>query len=168
MQMLLLSGLEDQGNAIRMNLLSKSGLVDNRVARDLNILESSVKEAAHHLRNDSLQPALDSHFGLNNLKENDAKKQADGPTIAALLMMNAAMLHQRIAAGRWLGGVSDLAEVKNDVKVVRRVRQEWDRIMRYDFRPVLVVHQFWIDGYKDFNFMRASAVVKRQSTFMAS
>ena len=31
----------------------------------------------------------------------------------------------------------------------------------------LVVHQFWIDGYKDFNFMRASAVVKRQSTFMA-
>ena len=35
-------------------------------------------------------------------------------------------------------------------------------------RPNLVVHQFWIDGYKDFNFMRASAVVKRQSTFMAS
>ena len=33
---------------------------------------------------------------------------------------------------------------------------------------LLVVHQFWIDGYKDFNFMRASAVVKRQSTFMAS
>ena len=33
---------------------------------------------------------------------------------------------------------------------------------------MLVVHQFWIDGYKDFNFMRASAVVKRQSTFMAS
>ena len=32
----------------------------------------------------------------------------------------------------------------------------------------LVVHQFWFDGYKDFNFMRASAVVKRQSTFMAS
>ena len=32
----------------------------------------------------------------------------------------------------------------------------------------LVVHQCWIDGYKDFNFMRASAVVKRQSTFMAS
>ena len=35
-------------------------------------------------------------------------------------------------------------------------------------QTVLVVHQFWIDGYKDFNFMRASAVVKRQSTFMAS
>ena len=137
LRMLKLTGLEDEGNAIRMNLLSKSGLVDNRVVRDLNILESSVKEAAHHLRHDGLQPALDTHFGLDNLKETEAKKQADGCTIAALLMMNAAMLHQRIAAGRWLSGVSDLADVKNEVNVVRRVRREWERIMRHDFRPVL-------------------------------
>ena len=137
MQMLLLSGLEDHGNAIKMNLLAKSGLVDNRVVRDLNILESSVKEAAHHMRDDGLQPALDRHFGLDNLKDDKRKSQADGCTIAALLMMNAAMLHQRIANGGWLTGVSDLEEVKNDVNVVRRVRREWDRIMRHDFRPVL-------------------------------
>ena len=62
MQMLLLTGLADHGNAIRMNLLSKSGLTDNRVVRDLNVLESSVKEAAHHLRSDGLQPALNQHF----------------------------------------------------------------------------------------------------------
>ena len=35
-------------------------------------------------------------------------------------------------------------------------------------RNSLVVHQFWIDGYRDFNLMRASAVVKRQSTRIAS
>ena len=137
MQMLLLSGLEDHGNAIRMNLLAKSGLVDDRVVRDLNILEASVKEAAHHMRNDGLHAALDQHFGLHNLKDDKRKSQADGCTIAALLLMNAAMLHQRIANGNWLAGVSDLESVKNDVKVVRRVRREWDRIMRYDFRPVL-------------------------------
>ena len=137
MQLLLLSGLEDHGNAIKMNLLSKSGLVDHRVVRDLNILESSVKEAAHHMRDDGLQPALDRHFGLDNLRDENRRSQADGCTIAALLMMNAAMLHQRIANGGWLTGVSDLEEVKNDVNVVRRVRREWDRIMRHDFRPVL-------------------------------
>ena len=137
MQMLLLSGLEDQGKAITMNLLAKSGLVDNRVVRDLNILESSVREAAHHMRDDGLQPALDRHFGLDNLKDDKRRSQADGCTIAALLTMNAAMLHQRIANGSWLSGVSDLEEVKNDVNVVRRVRREWDRIMRHDFRPVL-------------------------------
>ena len=31
--------------------------------------------------------------------------QEDGCTIAALLLMNAAMLHQRIAAGGWLPGI---------------------------------------------------------------
>ena len=137
MQMLLLSGMEEHGNAIKMNLLSKSGLVDNRVVRDLNILETSVKEAAHHLRSDDLQPVLDRHFGLDNLKESDLNKQADGCTIASLLMMNAAMLHQRIANGRWLSGVSDLEMIKNDVNVVRRISREWNQIMRHDFRPVL-------------------------------
>ena len=137
MQMLLLSGLADHGNAIRMNLLSKSGLTDNRVVRDLNILESSVKEAAHHLRSDNLQPELDRHFGLDNLDQDKRKSQADGCTIAALLMMNAAMLHQRISNGRWLTGVSDLETVKNDVNVVRRVNREWNNIMRHDFHPVL-------------------------------
>ena len=137
MQMLLLTGLADHGNAIRMNLLAKSGLTDNRVVRDLNILESSVKEAAHHLRSDNLQPALDRHFGLDNLDQDKRKGQADGCTIAALLMMNAAMLHQRISNGRWLSGVSDLEIVKNDVNVVRRISREWNQIMRHDFRPVL-------------------------------
>ena len=137
MQMLQLSGLEEHGSAIKMNLLSKSGLVDNRVVRDLNILESSVKEAAHHLQSDSLSSALDQHFGLDNLDKDKRDKQADGCTIAALLMMNAAMLHQRIANGRWLTGVSDLDTLKNDVNVVRNVCREWERIMRHDFRPIL-------------------------------
>ena len=139
---LKLSGLEDQGNAISMNLLSKSGLVDNRVVRDLNILETSVKEAAHHLREDQLQPVLDQHFMLDNLDEKAQKaikegKAADGCVTAALLLMNAAMLHQRIASGRWLTGISDLSEIKHDVNIVRTVRQEWERIMRRDFHPVL-------------------------------
>ena len=134
--MLKLSGLEDHGNAIKMNLLTKSGLSDNRVIRDLNILEASVNEAAHHLRADGLLPALNRHFGLDRLRKTD-KKQADGCTVAALLMMNAAMLHQRISNGAWLPGVSDLSTIKNDVNVVQRVSREWERIMRHDFRPVL-------------------------------
>ncbi|MCY4174535.1 MAG: DEAD/DEAH box helicase family protein [Cyanobacteria bacterium MAG CAR3_bin_5] len=137
LQMLLLSGMDEYGNAIKMNLLSRSGLVNNKVVRDLNILESSVKEAAHHLNADGLQSELCRHFGLGNLKKKDLNKQADGCTIAALLMMNAAMLHQRIANGRWLSGVSHLDSVKNDVNVVHRISQEWNQIMRHDFRPVL-------------------------------
>ena len=137
LRLLELSGLGDEGNVIRMNLLAKSGLVDNRVVRDLNILESSIKEAAHHLRNDNLQPDLDRHFGLDNLKDNEAKKQADGCTIAALLMMNAAMLHQRIANGQWLTGVSDLDTIKNATNVVRMTLRQWNTIIGHDFKPVM-------------------------------
>ncbi|MDE0158305.1 MAG: DEAD/DEAH box helicase family protein [Gammaproteobacteria bacterium] len=134
--MLKLSGLEDHGSAIKMNLLSKSGLSGNRVMRDLNILEGSVTEAARHLRADELLPALNRHFGLDRLKET-GKKQADGCTTASLLMMNAAMLHQRVANGGWLSGVSDLSVIKNDVNVVRSITKEWNDIRAHDFRPVL-------------------------------
>ena len=134
--MLKLSGLEDYGSAIKMNLLAKSGLSDNRVMRDLNILESSVNEAAHHMRADGLLPALNQHFGLDKLRETD-KKQADGCTVAALLMMNAAMLHQRISNGGWLSDISNLSLIKNEVNVIQKLSREWERIMRHDFRPVL-------------------------------
>ena len=136
-QQLRLREMQEFGDAIRMNLLEKSGLTSDRVLRDLNLLEGSVREAAYHLNADELRPALNRHFGVVNLEENDLNKQADGCTIAALLMMNAAMLHQRIANGGWLSGISNLAEIKNDTDVAHRMRREWERIMRHDFRPVL-------------------------------
>ena len=134
LQMLLLTGLNENTKAIRMNLLTKSGLKGNKVERDLNILRDCVLEAGRHLREDGLQAALDSHFQMDNLAEG---KRNDSCNVAALLLMNAAMLHQRIANGNWLSGVSDLAEVKSDAYVVKRLCREWERIMRHDFRAVL-------------------------------
>ncbi len=131
-----LSGLEDHGKAIKMNLLRKSGLTEDRVIRDLNILESSVTEAARHLRADGLLPPLNRHFSLDTHKNTD-KNPADGCTVAALLMMNAAMLHQRISAGKWLENIIDLAKIKNDPNVVRTILRQWNRISDHDFLPVL-------------------------------
>ena len=141
-QLTMLKEMGEFGESISINLLEKSGLTNDRVARDLNILEAAVNEAAFHLRQDELQPTLNRHFMLDNLDEKVQKamaegKAADGCITAALLMMNAAMLHQRIANGQWLPGVSDLAAVKNDVNIVRRLAREWEGIMRHDFQPVL-------------------------------
>ena len=134
-RMLQLSGMDEDGSAIKMNLLAKSGLAGDRVTRDLNILEASVSDAARHLREDELLPALNRHFGLDRLKTNS--EMADGCTIAALLMMNAAMLHQRIFAGRWLSKVKDLATIKNDVDVVDQLLVQWSAILGVDFEAVL-------------------------------
>ena len=136
-QLRLLKEMQEFGEAIRMNLLEKSGLTDDRILRDLNILEDSIREAAHHLNADELRPALDRHFGLDNLKESELNRQADGCTIAALLMMNAAMLHQRIANGRWLSGVGGMAEIKNSPNVIQTVLRQWNRIIGHDFKPVM-------------------------------
>ena len=137
-RMLTLIRAEDERlQAITMNLLAKSGLTDNRIQRDLNILEDSVKEAAHHLKEDQLQPALYRHFYLDNIKEEKRKKQADGCTIAALLMMNAAMLHQRLADGKWMQGIIGLDEIKNHPNPIRIILRQWNAIIGHDFKPVL-------------------------------
>ena len=133
LQMLLLTGLNDNTKAIRMNLLTKSGLKGNNVERDLNILRDCVLEAGRHLREDGLQSTLDNHFQMDTLAEG---KSNDSCNVAALLLMNAAMLHQRIAVGNWLP-ISNLSEIKNDANVVKRLCREWERIMRHDFRAVI-------------------------------
>ena len=133
LQMLMLTGLNENTRAIRMNLLTKSGLKGNNVERDLNILRDCVLEAGRDLREEGLQPALDSHFQMDNLAEGSRN---DSCNVAALLLMNAAMLHQRIAIGNWLP-ISNLSEIKNDANVVKRMCREWERIMRHDFRAVI-------------------------------
>ena len=138
-RMLNLIREEELLKAITMNLLAKSGLTDNRIQRDLNLLEDSVKEAARHLKEDQLQPALDRHFELDNIKEEKRKQQADGCTIAALLMMNAAMLHQRIADGKRIlkQQIISLNKIKNDPNPIRIILRQWNAIIGHDFKPVL-------------------------------
>ena len=105
--------------------------------RDLNLLEYGVVEAARCLREDDLKGVLDTHFRLNNLDPDCRKKQADGCTIGALLIMTAAMLHRLIAPGQWLSGISDACKLKNDENVVSNLSLAWERIIGHDFHPVL-------------------------------
>ena len=137
MRLLELDANEERSKLITMNLLEKSGLRGNRPERDANMIQDSIYEAAHQLRNDSLKDALDRHFNLNYLDDKAREDQADGCTIAALLMMNAAMLHQRISAGRWLDGVESLDVIKNSNNPVSEIKDQWNTIRARDFRPVI-------------------------------
>ncbi len=134
---LKLAGLDEESNAIRLNLLANSGISGNRVDRDLNILRDTITEATVHLRDDCLSETLDKHFGLNNLDPGMRRAQADGCTIAALLMMNAAMLHQRISSGGWLKDIPSLAKVKNSIRVIRETERAWNDIRAHDFKPIV-------------------------------
>ena len=90
MRLMELDANEERSKLITMNLLEKSGLRGNRPERDANMIQDSIYEAAHQLRNDNLKEPLDRHFNLDYLDDKARENQADGCTIAALLMMNAA------------------------------------------------------------------------------
>ncbi|MDE2842099.1 MAG: DEAD/DEAH box helicase family protein, partial [Chloroflexota bacterium] len=137
MRLMELDANDERSKLITMNLLEKSGLRGHRPERDANMIQDSIYEAAHQLRNDSLKEPLDKHFNLNYLDDKARENQADGCTIAALLMMNAAMLHQRISAGRWLDGVESLDAVKNSNNPVSEIKDQWNTIRARDFRPVI-------------------------------
>ena len=137
MRLLELDANEERSKLITMNLLEKSGLRGNRPERDANLIQDSIYEAAHQLRNDSLKDDLDRHFNLNYLDDKARENQADGCTIAALLMMNAAMLLQRISAGRWLDGVESLDTIKNSNNPVSEIKDQWNTIRARDFIPVI-------------------------------
>ena len=129
------------GETITMNLLEKSGLTGNKVQRDMNLLGDAVGEATRLLRDEQgLAIALDAHFEQGNLSQpRRGKPRADGATIAALLWMNAAMLHQRIHAGGWLAGsgIRALADIKSAPEPERLFSRSWNAIARQDFLPVV-------------------------------
>ncbi len=131
----LFDEVEDVG--ISVNLLARSGLARNRAERDVNLLEDSIKEARLCLHGDELGGLLDRHFGLDQLDDKKRKGQADGCTIASLLLMNAAMLHQRISAGGWLTGIPGMDEIKNAPDALDECHSQWNRITRHDFLPVI-------------------------------
>ena len=80
---------------------------------------------------------LDYHFGLDQLDAEKRKNQADGSTIASILLMNAAMLHQRIVRGGWLPGISGMDTIKSSTEAIDELYSQWNRITRHDFLPVI-------------------------------
>ena len=136
LNLLTASKADDMG--IYVNLLEKSGLCRNKAQRSVNTLEEAIAEARRHLADDELDGPLDVHFGLDKqTSEEEKEDRADGCTIASLLLMNAAMLHQRIAMGAWLPGVVGLDVIKVAPNAAHLALRHWNTITRHDFRPVL-------------------------------
>ena len=135
LNLLTASKADDMG--IFVNLLEKSGLCRNKAQRSVNTLEEAIAEAKRRLEEDELAGPLDVHFGLDKQSGAKDEKRADGCTIASLLLMNAAMLHQRIAAGAWLPGIVGLDVIKVALNAAQLALRHWNAITRHDFRPVL-------------------------------
>ena len=126
---------DDDKQMISMNLLEKSGLSRHRQERDANLLQFSIEEACRYLKSDDLATCLDKHFGLDR---QNSEGSADGCTIASLLLMNAMMMHQRIAVGKWLPGLKTMDVLKASPNAKDQFSGQWNKITRHDFHPVFM------------------------------
>ena len=127
--------LKESRKALMVNLLENSGLRAGKADSDLNMLRGCVKEAGRYLRDSGLLGPLDRELGMDNLPED---RRGDSCNIACLMLMHAAMLHQRIVEGEWFPGVTPLSEIKNATDIVNRLFMEWNLIARkHDFVPIL-------------------------------
>ena len=134
LRLLRLSDAVDHEKAIALNLLERSGLKTNRIERDLNILEESVLEASRHLDSDELEPLLAKHFGMDKLRK--TRHRAKATTVASLILMNAAMMQQRIDKTGFIETCYKLADAKSHPKVVRFLYKCWSIILIKDYKAV--------------------------------
>ena len=135
-RLLRLADATGNEKAIRLNLLKESGLRINRVDRDLNVLQASVNEAARHLETDNLEPILAQHFGYDRLKNDKSKKRANASTVASLILMNAAMMQQRIDQTGYIDTRRKLAEAQHHPDLVSFLRRCWNSILSHDYKTV--------------------------------
>lgn len=134
LRLLRLSDAVGNEKAIKMNLLTESGLKINRVERDLNVLEDSVNEASRHLDADELEPVIAKYFGLDRLKAE--KKRASATTVASLIFMNAAMMQSRIDQTGYIDTSRKLVEAQNHPDPIAFLRRCWNKILAHDYRTV--------------------------------
>ena len=79
---------------IHLNLLEKSG-IQGGAERDVNLLEGTVSVVARHLRDADLEEIFAVRLGMENV-ERSSQGTADACTVAAIIWLNAAIMHARL------------------------------------------------------------------------
>ena len=131
-----LQGEDLQAQAIRVNVLERSGLLSGP-ERDFNVLRESVEAAAARLREDELEDELKTQLGMQRIAS-DGKKRADACTVTALLLMTASIVHARIERAGSLKGrqAAKLEEVSTHKTPAEALMLAWDEVLDMDYKPV--------------------------------
>ncbi len=103
-----------------------------------NLIESAVYRAASYLREENLEAHLEEQLGMQGQKSQSEKKTTDACTVAALILCNAMLMHQRIIqanSSRFQELVSvDAVRAHGTPEVV--LTDAWKRILKEDYEPV--------------------------------
>ena len=134
-----LEGAALSETGIHLNLLEKSG-IQSGPRRDLNILRGTVKTVAEYLRKENLEDILALRLGMENV-ERSSKGAADACVVTAVIWVNAAIMHARLAnsESRQLRNIPNLETTIVDVTPARGLMDAWGRILIKDYVPIFEV-----------------------------
>lgn len=128
------------GRDFRVEVMEKSGLRGNST-RDFNLLMEPVRQAATQLRAEGLESRLAEVLGIATQDPRDPKSpKADACTVAAVLLLNAAILHARLEGATAASAVvpegHSLRKVETSPAPGDALETAWMAILQHDYKPI--------------------------------
>ena len=115
-------------------VLADSGILGDQRAQTANLIKAAVAAAAHALAEETgMGRALAPVVGVADLKE-DAELRAC--TQAALILMNACLVHERLVQTGNAIELPKLAELAGAGNVARKLAKAWRKILAHDYKPI--------------------------------
>ncbi|MDE0309263.1 MAG: DEAD/DEAH box helicase family protein [Acidiferrobacterales bacterium] len=124
---------------IHLNLLERSG-IQTGSKRDINLLRGTVRTVAEHLRSEDLEEILALRLGVENV-ERSTSGVADACVITAVIWVNAAIMHARLARhnSNKLSDIRPIEASVSDVTPARGLIESWQKILVHDYVPIFQV-----------------------------
>ena len=115
-------------------MLAESGILGDQRAQTANLIKSAVAAAAHSLAEETgMGRTLAPIVGVADVKE-DAELRAC--TQAALILMNACLVHERLVQTQSAIDLPKLDELTSAGNVSRKLAKAWRKILAHDYKPV--------------------------------
>ena len=115
-------------------VLTESGILGDQRAQTANLIKTAVAAAAYSLAEETgMGQALAPVVGVADLRE-DAELRAC--TQAALILMNACLVHERLVQTRSAIELPKLDELAGTGSVSRKLAKAWRKILAHDYKPI--------------------------------
>ncbi len=119
---------------VAMGLSRETGL--GTPARDVaNLIEGAVLRASQKLEEEGLRNAMADTLAMN---KHVSGKSASPCTVGAVLLMNAALVHQRIVetGSDFLPASRSIEELRSSGRLDEELVETWEQILEHDYEPV--------------------------------
>ncbi len=118
-------------------VLADSGILGNEKAQTVNLIKTAVATAARSLASEAgVGQTLVPVIGVADIKGDKSDAEVRACTQAALILMNACLVHERLVETRSAIKLSALAEIAKAKDLSKKLATEWRKVLTHDYKPI--------------------------------